>query len=80
MKKLRLNLDEVRVDSFEIEGIPTSERGTVRARQECPEGGDAGFETEMCGGEEFGLVACSCRCCRCSCPCCCRCRYAADPV
>ncbi len=62
MRKLRLDLDEVKIESFEIEGIP-SERGTVRGQQEC---GDPGFDDGGC--------RCSCRCCCCSHPpCCCAC-------
>lgn len=69
MNKLRLNLEEVKVESFEIEGISLSGRGTVRGRQDCQEGGDARFDAP--GDEEAG--GCSCRCCACSCPCCCKC-------
>lgn len=66
MKKLQLNLNEVKVESFAIEGLPLSKRGTVKGRQECE--GDGGIEDP---GGEFG--GCSCRCCRCSCRICCRC-------
>lgn len=67
MKKLRLSLDDVKIESFAIEGIPSSKAGTVRGRAgDCPEGG----ENADIGGEIGG---CSCRCCACSCPCCCKC-------
>lgn len=67
MKKLRLNIDEVKIESFEIGGIPLSGRGTVRGRQECP-GGGGEFEIP---DEELG--GCSRKCCCCSCAACCKC-------
>jgi len=30
MQKLKLNVDGLRVDSFEVDGLPTTPRGTVR--------------------------------------------------
>ncbi len=74
MKKLRLNLDEVKIESFEVQGIPLSRRGTVRGRQEC-EGEEQG---EAFGGfglpEDEAAGGCSCKCCACSCACCCKCK------
>ncbi len=68
MRKLRLDLDEVKIESFEIEEVPLG-RGTVRGQQECEEGG--GIDP---GGGENCSCCYSCWCCACSCPCCCRCR------
>jgi hypothetical protein len=67
MKKLRLNLDEVKIDSFETGGTPMSGRGTVRGRQECEDGG------VLMPADDLGGCNCSCRCCCCSCANCCKC-------
>ena len=59
MKKLKLNLDELRVESFVIPDISSNNRGTVNGQQ-LPASGDTNCPTDVgCGGGGTGY---SCLC------------------